>query len=243
MITVFEREEMKYMLDTEQYLELRSMTDKFMKVDEYGLTTIYSLYFDSPDNSMIKSSIAKPVYKEKLRLRSYGYPRNGDHTVFMELKKKFRGTVYKRRVPMTLDQANSYILTGEKPFDSQIMREIDYSFRFHDARPALMMCYDRIAMVGKDETDVRMTFDFNVRCRRNDLHPESGDSGNLLIPTGNVLLEVKILGAMPLWLAFFLSELKAYPTSFSKYGAYFEMEARGEENKWGFYSSRIMAIS
>ena len=161
----------------------------------------------------------------------------------MELKKKFKGTVYKRRAAMTLAEANSYILTGRKPFESQIMNEIDYCRRFHDARPALMMCYDRIAMFGRDDHDVRMTFDFNVRCRRNDLHPESGDSGNLLIPPGNVLLEVKIMGAMPLWLAFFLSDIKAYPTSFSKYGAYFEMEARSEENRYGVYTSKTAAIS
>lgn len=238
MVTVFKREEMKYMLTTEQYRRLRCLMEPYMAVDKYGLTTIYSLYFDSPDNRMIRNSIAKPIYKEKIRLRSYNAPVNGDSTVFLELKKKYKGTVYKRRTPMTLAQSENYISTGEKPFDSQIMNEIDHSVHLHRAAPALLMCYDRIALFGWEDRTLRMTFDFNVRCRRTELDLTKGDHGDLITSPYNVLLEIKITGSMPLWMAQALSEIKAYPTSFSKYGAYFEMEEQGRQNVFGIYPSK-----
>ncbi len=220
------------MLTTEQYRRLRCLIAPYMSVDRYGLTTIYSLYFDSADNRMILRSLDKPIYKEKLRLRAYGRPADGGSTVFMELKKKFKGTVYKRRAAMTLAQAENYILTGEKPFESQIMNEIDYCRDFYDAQPSLMMCYDRIALFGTQDEQIRMTFDFNVRCRRNDLNLIHGDAGSLIMDGGSVLLEIKIVG----------SQIRAYPTSFSKYGEYFRLEAAGEQDRYGTYSEKMAAM-
>ncbi|MCR5807140.1 MAG: polyphosphate polymerase domain-containing protein [Oscillospiraceae bacterium] len=235
---VFKREEIKYLLNEDQYRRMRALIAPYMEEDCYGLTTIYSLYFDTQDDRMIRTSIEKPIYKEKIRLRSYGRPTNGDYPVFLELKKKFMGTVYKRRVPMTLSQANAYILHGKLPYDSQILREIDYSVKYHGAKPALLMCYDRLAMAGTQDETIRMTFDRNIRCRRNRLNPAEGDGGLLLLPANNILLEIKISGAMPLWMTGTLSEIKAYPTSFSKYGAFYEKELCSTETEFGAYTSR-----
>ncbi|MBQ5310478.1 MAG: polyphosphate polymerase domain-containing protein, partial [Oscillospiraceae bacterium] len=165
MTAVFKREEIKYLLTESQYKLFRELTDEYMAVDQYGLTTIYSLYFDTDNDDIIRTSIGKPKYKEKIRLRSYGTPADDESRVFLELKKKFSGTVYKRRAEMSLGQANKYILDGELPFESQIMKEIDFSVKHWHAYPKLLMCYDRIAMYGREDNELRMTFDFNIRCR------------------------------------------------------------------------------
>ncbi len=237
MKAVFKREEIKYMLTNSQYMRLRQLIDDYMAVDRYGLTTIYSLYFDTEHDDMIRTSISKPKYKEKIRLRSYGTPSGDDSRVFLELKKKFSGTVYKRRVEMTLAQADDYILRGIKPYESQIMNEIDFSVRRWQAYPKLLMCYDRIAMFGKEDQQLRMTFDFNIRCRRDDLNPCLGDAGYLLTAKSDVLLEIKIADAMPIWMAKALSAVKAYPVSYSKYGEYYMRELAGTDKDIGMYSA------
>ena len=123
-ICIFRRIEKKYLLTPTQYNALRRRIDGYLEPDEYGRSTVMSLYLDTPDHRLIRSSIEAVDYKEKLRLRSYGTPRP-DSRVFLELKKKFDGVVYKRRVSLTLRQADAYIRSGIKPFDSQIFRELD----------------------------------------------------------------------------------------------------------------------
>ena len=92
---VFARYEKKYKLTLSQYAALRRWLQDRMEVDSYGLHTICNIYYDTPDFQLIRTSLEKPVYKEKLRLRSYGVP-GGDTPVFVELKKKLDGVVYKR---------------------------------------------------------------------------------------------------------------------------------------------------
>ncbi|MBQ5316278.1 MAG: polyphosphate polymerase domain-containing protein [Oscillospiraceae bacterium] len=239
MTAVFKREEIKYMLTEYQYMRFRQLIDEHMAVDRYGLTTIYSLYFDSDNDDMIRASINKPKYKEKIRLRSYGTPKGDDSMVFLELKKKYSGTVYKRRVEMSLGQADDYILRGTMPFESQIMKEIDFSVKHWQAYPKLLMCYDRIAMFGKTDPEIRMTFDFAIRCRRDSLNPCLGDEGYLLTGHNNVLLEIKISNAMPMWMAKALSEIRAYPVSYSKYGEFYLREIAGTEKQLGRFSDKI----
>ncbi len=244
MTSVFKREEIKYMLSRRQYQRLRELISDHMEVDRYGLTTIYSLYYDTDTDEIIRRSIAKPKYKEKIRLRCYGTPHDDSHTVFLELKKKFRGTVYKRRAVMTLAQASLYISDGIMPCDTQIMHELDYTIKHRQAYPKLMMCYDRIAMAGIYDTELRMTFDFAIRCRRDELDMRCGDRGYLLTSPDEVLLEIKIPNAMPLWMASALSEIRAYPVSYSKYGEYYCKELRGCDKQLGEYSAVMkMAIS
>lgn len=215
---IFKRIEKKYLLDEEKYEQLLQRMEPYMQLDEYGLHTICNIYYDTDRFDLIRASIEKPPYKEKLRLRSYGIP-NADSKVFLEIKKKCKGVVYKRRISMTLEEAKAYLEEG-KPLssDGQIEREIDYFIRFYKPKPKMYIAYDREAYFGKQDASIRMTFDKNIRSREEDLFLEQGDAGKLLLERGQRLLEIKVGGAFPLWMARTLSELEIYPVSFSKYG-------------------------
>lgn len=216
------------MLTMQQYGKLRELISPYITEDKYGLHTICSIYFDTEDDRLIRNSIEKPIYKEKLRLRSYGVPKSDDHEVFLELKKKYKGIVYKRREALTLSAAESYIQSGIIPAYSQIFREIDYFRCYYSAYPKIFIAYDRIAMTGTRDTDLRMTFDFKIRCRRDRLELRAGDHGIELLPNGSVLMEIKTPNAMPMWLSSALAQLKCYPVSFSKYGHFYIKELKGE---------------
>ncbi|MBQ5332718.1 MAG: polyphosphate polymerase domain-containing protein [Oscillospiraceae bacterium] len=216
------------MLTRQQYDRLRELIYPYMTEDKYGLHTICSIYFDTDDDRIIRNSLEKPLYKEKLRLRSYGVPESDDSEVFMELKKKYKGIVYKRRAAIALSEAESYIRSGKIPTDSQIFREIEYFRSYYSAYPKVLIAYDRIAMCGLEDNSLRMTFDFNIRCRRDELSLRAGDHGIRIIPDGSALLEIKISCAIPLWLSSALSQLKLYPVSFSKYGQFYTKELKGE---------------
>ena len=216
--TVFNRYEKKYLMPEDVYLVLRKRLASRMQVDQYGLHTICNIYYDTPDSLLIRRSIEKPVYKEKLRLRSYGIP-TLDSTVFLEIKKKYNRVVNKRRIPLTLRQAYDYVERGLRPEqDSQILREIDFFLERYPLQRGTYLAYDRIALYQKDDPDFRITFDQRIRYRRVDMGLEQGDSGKLLLPEGYYLMESKIMGATPLWFTRILSELDIYPVSFSKYG-------------------------
>ena len=216
--TVFNRYEKKYLMPEAVYLALRKQLAPRMQVDQYGLHTICNIYYDTPNYDLIRRSIEKPVYKEKLRLRSYGIP-DLDTTVFLEIKKKYNGIVNKRRIPLSLQQAYDYVEHGIRPEqDSQILQEIDFFLKRYPLQRGVYLAYDRIAMFQKDNPDFRITFDQHIRSRRADMGLEKGDSGSLLLPEGCYLMESKIMGATPLWFARILSELDIYPVSFSKYG-------------------------
>lgn len=214
---VFKRYEKKYMLTRRQYDALREMTADRLTVDEYGKHTICNIYFDTENYSLIRASIDKPVYKEKLRLRSYGIP-TADSPVFLEIKKKFDGIVYKRRAQMTLAQAYRYIDGGKMPDKSQILNEIDWFMHFYKPVPQVYLAYDRVAMYDKYDPEVRVTFDTNIRWRDSALGLENGAWGAVLLDEESYVMEIKISGAMPLWLSAVLDKLKIYPASYSKYG-------------------------
>ncbi len=214
---IFERKEKKYLLtETEKDALLARIGDR-LTPDKYGPSTICSLYFDTPDYRVIRASIGARTYKEKLRLRCYGTP-DADSTVFLELKKKYRGVVYKRREKMALSAAYDYIDKDVLPKDTQIMREIDWMQKKDGLSPVILIAYDREAYYSEETLGLRLTFDTNVRFRTDDLRLEHGPNGQTILPTGRYILEIKTLGAMPLWLAHELDALSLYPSSFSKYG-------------------------
>lgn len=216
---VFERYEKKYLLSRAQYRALRAALAPHMEQDAYGKHTICNLYFDTEQFSLIRHSLDKPLYKEKLRLRSYGIPQLHD-TVYVELKKKFAGVVYKRRVGMTLTQAYRYLLSGIHPAEEcQIVREIDWFMKNNPVFAAAYIAYDRVALFGKEDNDLRITFDEEVRAREHHLDLLCGDYGTRLLEPGAVLMEAKLPYAMPLWLSHVFSECGVQPGTFSKYGA------------------------
>lgn len=219
----FARKELKYRLTAAQDRFLREALAPYVVPDEYGESTICNIYFDTPDYRLIRKSIEKPVYKEKLRLRSYG-PAGPNDKTFLELKKKYKGIVYKRRVCLSEKEAMNY-LTGKAPlpFDTQIAREIDYFMAcYKDLQPAVYLDYDRTAYYAKEDPDLRITFDRNIHFRTDDLSLESLPGGRFVIQPGETILEIKAAGAMPLWLTALLTQSGAKRNGFSKYGTAYE---------------------
>ncbi|MDO4961548.1 MAG: polyphosphate polymerase domain-containing protein [Eubacteriales bacterium] len=240
---IFKRIEKKYLMNEAQFEAVRKAVREHMVPDKFANYSISNIYFDTEDYWMIRNSLEQPEYKEKIRLRSYGAAKD-DEKVFLELKKKYDGVVYKRRVTMTLKEARDYLINGIHPgFDSQILREIDYAMQQYKPVPAVHLSYDREAYAGKDaataageiaaagraaakaaaasDKDFRLTFDTNIRARQFAMDLKYPGFGEPVLPEGKVLMEVKIPGAMPLWFARVLSENRVYPESFSKYGRYY----------------------
>lgn len=217
MIEKFNRREQKYVLTNEKYSLLLEKIKEFIVKDKYFKEIICNVYFDTENNDLIIKSIQKPIYKEKVRLRSYGVP-NDDSEVFLEIKKKFNGLVNKRRVSITYKQAKDYIENDINPLpNSQIMKEIDYIFKRGKLKPKISITYDRQSYLAKDDLSVRITFDKNIKSRTDNICLDALDDGNFLLDNGYIM-EVKSLNGMPFWLINALNELKIYPTSFSKYG-------------------------
>lgn len=215
----FKRYEMKYLLTTSQKDLLLAEMQDYMEADSHGKSTILSLYLDTPDFLLIRRSLEKPQYKEKLRLRSYGVATHNSE-VFFEIKKKYDSIVYKRRESMKLSELELYLQSQHPPKDTQIMHEIDFSMkRYQDIAPRVLLSYRREAFYAKDNHEFRMTFDDNILWRTDNLSLCSPVYGRSILDSGQVLLEIKTADAIPLWLVQFLSKHKIIPTSFSKYGS------------------------
>lgn len=216
--TVFKRYEKKYLLNRRQYEEILTFLSFYMTPDEYGLHTIRNIYYDTDHYDLIRASLGKPIYKEKFRIRSYKQVTDKD-TVFLELKKKYNGVVYKRREALTLTEANAYLDYNQHPLRSgQIMHEIDWFLNLNDITPKTFIAYDRIAFYSEEDPNLRVTFDHNIRFRDYDLNLSLGAYGKELLPKEQYLMELKIGSAMPLWLANYLADRNIFQTSYSKYG-------------------------
>lgn len=221
--TVFKRYEIKYMLTQKQKQMVLQAMEPYMALDDYGHTTIRNIYFDTDNYRLIRRSIDKPAYKEKLRVRSYTQA-NAHSTVFVELKKKYQSVVYKRRMALPELEAMQW-LTKEQPLpkDTQISREVEYSLSYYRTlRPAVFLSYEREAYYEKNGGDFRVTFDDTILCRQEDLSLTSEVYGTPLLPEGMVLMEIKCSGGMPLWMTRVLSEQRIYHTSYSKYGTAYQ---------------------
>lgn len=230
--SIFKRYELKYLLSIEQYVKLKILTDEYMRSDKYGNSDVLNVYYDTPDFLLIRRSIEKPIYKEKLRVRCYGIAdKNSD--VFVELKKKYDSVVYKRRILVKESQLSD-ALSG-RDGKTQIEKEIDYFIgNYKDISPKMVISYRREALYAKDDENLRITFDRDILWRDYDLSLESGIYGLPVLPEGKILMEVKTAGSFPLWLTRFLSANSIYKTSFSKYGTaylqYLKKSQKGEQN-------------
>jgi hypothetical protein len=217
----FKRYEKKYLLTQEQYRAMRFGMKSHMKPDAHPRYSIGNIYYDTENYDLIRASLEKPVYKEKLRIRSYGVPGSRD-SVFVEIKKKYDDVVYKRRVTMELQRAVPYLQRAQSGDGSQISREIDWFLRLYRPEPKVFIAYDREAYAAADGGELRIPFDTALRARSDDLDLRLGDYGVPLLDDDRVLMEIKIPGTAPLWLAHLLSENGIFPASFSKYGAYYK---------------------
>ena len=225
----FKRYEKKFLLTPEQFVILKAEIDKHFIPDKYGQTKICNLYYDTDDYVLIKRSVDKPVFKEKVRLRTYGVP--DDSTVaFLEVKRKFNKVVYKRRIHLPYADAIKYGVTDNDSTSqsTQISKELNYLFKLYKGiAPKFYISYDRCAFFYKETSDIRITFDTNLTWRDYDLDLRSGSYGEQLLPDGYTIMEIKVPNTVPLWLAKLLSKLKVYATSFSKVGtAYKTMLAK-----------------
>jgi len=213
--TVFKRYELKYTLTKAQKQQLLAEISPHITRDRYGRTTVRNLYYDTDDYRLIRHSLEKPVYKEKLRLRSYERVADTD-PVFVELKKKYEGVVYKRRLSLPMEEALSWLGGGDLPRDAQIAREIDYFLHFYPGlHPTVYLSYQREAY---HSGDFRITFDENLLARTTDLSLDREPYGTPLLEEDLVLLELKCNGGIPLWMTQFLTREHIYKTPFSKYG-------------------------
>lgn len=217
MNDVFNRVEKKYILNKEQYEKLKKTIDKYMDLDPYhnSIYTIASVYLDTDNFELIRKSMDKPIYKEKVRLRSYGTP-NLNSTVFLEIKKKYKGHGNKRRIKLSLKDAYDFIY-GVYNVDTQKGKELRYIIDLYDLKPKVYIAYDRLAYQNLD-IDLRITFDFNIRYKVKDINLENPNDTTSLLEKEMYIMEVKSSNAYPLWLIKILSNLKLYPNSFSKYG-------------------------
>ncbi len=219
---IFKRYELKYLLTKKQVAMLKKEMAGRLVIDRYGLTSIRNIYFDTDDYRLIRSSLDKPVYKEKLRVRSYGIIKK-DENVFVELKKKYEGIVYKRRISSS--ESNAMIWLAENGVNEergQIVDEIDYFKTFYRGlKPKVFISYDREAYFSADDTDIRITLDTNLTGRNTDLSLRKGVYGKRIIPADTTVMEIKVPASIPLWLVRFLNENRIYKSSLSKYGKYY----------------------
>lgn len=229
--SVFRRREVKYLLDDRQYYALGQTLRQRMVPDEYLHSSISNLYYDTPNFRLIRESLAKPKYKEKLRLRCYSVPEE-DSPSFVEIKKKCGGVVYKRRACLPYAQAVAYLAGQGEGDPGQIGRELDWFLGFYgDLHPAMYLSYDRISLKGKEDESLRLTLDRNIQWRTQALDLSQGPWGHALLRPEQRLMEIKIQDAMPLWLAEALSRLGIFPTSFSKYGAAYQTLLGGHSQR------------
>lgn len=224
---IFKRTEKKYIITIEEKEQIIEAISEHMREDEYGKSIIFSLYFDTPDKILIRRSMDKPNYKEKLRVRSYGIA-DSNSTVFVEIKKKHKSVVYKRRISMTEEDAMSFLTERKTPKNNtQITHEIDYFFNIYkDLAPSMLLSYEREAFYDKSDRNFRVSFDENALWRDCDLSLSMGVYGTPILNDDEVIMEIKTALSMPLWMVKILSDMKLYPVSCSKYGRAYAMQSK-----------------
>lgn len=228
-LAVFKRYEKKYLMTEEQYRGLMLTLSGVIDMDGYGRHTICNIYLDNPDYELIRASIEKPVYKEKIRLRCYGTEIDNGSAVFLEIKKKYDSVVYKRREEMDLETARKYIYYGIRPRQAgQILKEADYTIRRYGLRPMVYISYERTAYTCQTDQEVRVTFDRNILGRLGEVDLRVKPYGKCLLPANMVLMEIKIPDAMPVWLSRILAEQGIYPAAYSKYGTFYQKYVQPE---------------
>ena len=219
MAYIFRRVEEKYVLNKEQLKKIKEVLKEYMIPDVHGKSTICNIYFDSDQYDLGRRTISKPIFKEKIRLRSYNIPTQ-DSMVYLEIKRKCDGVVGKRRIGMKLSEFNEYLKNPKslQNTNAQIKKELDYCFKFYGLKPTMYLSYEREAYYDKENVDFRITFDNNIIAREKELDLEKGSFGKSIFDKDKYIMEVKTLGAMPIWFVKVINELKLKPFSFSKYG-------------------------
>ncbi len=241
-IATFKRYEKKYLITKEKLDQILPSLLEYMELDPFCLNgneyRIYSIYYDTDNHDVIRQNSSGPVYKEKMRIRSYYDRKDPEDKIFMEIKKKSEGQGNKRRIKLKIKEIEPFVNEGILPktkdyLSAQVAKELQYYLKMNKVHPALYVQYDRLALFGKEDKNFRMTFDRNVRTRRSNFVFGESDEDELLLPGGEYIMEIKILGAMPLWLTKILSENGLFSHGFSKYGVKYKKDA--EERKLEYF--------
>lgn len=234
-IATFKRYEKKYLISKEKLDEILPALLEYMELDPFCLNgneyRIFSIYYDTINHDVIRDNSAGMEYKEKMRLRSYYAKNDPDDKIFMEIKKKSQGVGNKRRIKIKNREVDPFVNEGIVPetkdyLSAQVAKELAYYLEKNKVAPALYVQYDRLALFGKEDKNFRMTFDRNVHTRRHDFTFGERDDDELLLPDNIYIMEIKILGAMPLWLTKILSENQLFSHGFSKYGVKYKRDAK-----------------
>ena len=229
-ITTFVRKEKKYLITSEQRDELLKVLPKYMVFDKFcqngNMYTVNNVYFDTDTFNVIRNSISKPVYKSKIRIRTYVTNATDYSVAFLEMKKKVMGVVNKRRIVAKLIDLEKFINTRERPSNlspqqNQVLNEIEYALDVEESTPRVYLTYRRIALFAREDSSVRVTIDEDILARTENANLRDDRYGEALLPNGHYLMEIKVSGAFPLWLSHILTTLKIHPTSFSKYGKFY----------------------
>jgi hypothetical protein len=238
---IFERFELKYLLSTEQYGTVLDALKPGLEDDVYPDYSIASVYYDTESFDLIRASIEKPVYREKLRVRYYGNSvSDGDSHVFLELKKKFKRRTYKRRIRLPYRDAATFPSGSDwqkhgTVLEKQVTGELNQFLNVYKVSPSAYIRYDRKAFVGKDDPGLRVSFDSDVRFRVKNVNLETEESSPLL-ESGKIILEIKAAMNVPLWICRILSENRIYPSSYSKYGSCYRTHLFKKEHSHVFVS-------
>ena len=239
-IEVFNRYEEKYVLTQAEYDAIIGEIEANMDKDAHNEGDVFypisNIYYDTSDFHLIRTSLMRPKYKEKLRLRSYGKIGGGD-MAFLEIKKKYRGLVNKRRTKLIRSEAEEFLKTGVKPevkdyMNAQVLNELTYFINRYKLRGAAFVGYDRLAFFGRGSSDLRISFDKNIRGRTYDLNLGNTD-GEPILGDGYYLMEIKTRFAKPLWLVHLLTQNNIQREHFSKYGTYYTMLLEKQRIKIG----------
>ena len=237
-ISTFKRYEKKYLISRDLLQELLPVFLEHMELDEYCIGgkeyRIFSIYYDTVNHDVIRANSQGAAYKEKMRIRSYYADNDPESTVFMELKKKCRGVGNKRRIVIKQREIAPFVEEGILPecgdyLSKQVAKELAYFLKLNRVRPVLYVQYDRLALFGKEDRNFRITFDRNVRTRRKDFRFGEREDDELLLPEDMYIMEIKILGAVPLWLTRILSENGLFSRGFSKYGVRYRRDAQAHK--------------
>jgi len=223
MQAIFKRNEEKYLMTQTQANQLINAMSNHMKPDDFGTYWVQNLYFDTENWDIINNSMEKPFYKEKVRLRCYGMPEAADF-FFLEIKKKYSGVVYKRRLSITpADIMNHSLEEVLSKDNSQIAKELKYHIQKMGVKEKFFLAYYRQAFVsaGMEDDGLRLTIDSNISYRLDMLHFTQPQLGCAALDSNTFLLEIKTPLSIPLWLVRILDELEIFPSSFSKYATCF----------------------
>lgn len=237
-IKTFNRYEEKYIMTEEQKERMQKFLSKYFVSDHYCVSgfgyPIYNIYFDGVDHPILRQSVQKPPFKEKMRMRSYHCPVSDMDNVFLEIKRKVNGRINKRRICLTYHDAMTMIENGKYPHypdyeSNQVLAEIRYFLEMNPVKASYFISYERLAYTSIDQSGIRITFDRNLRERTWNLNLND-NAGTLLLPKEQWLMEIKTSDNYPLWLVEELSALGLYSQSFSKVGSAYQLEVRGEKS-------------